>query len=157
MCSHTAGVRSPFLDPVPMPFPPIVMWKIWVRPLLIELALNSKETLHSFFRTGRVVRRLLFVISVSYTREKIVLHVPAKDDQESCLTFITYVGCPYSLKSLLEFHLNVRICWGYKIRLIMALLPHIPEYLRIRLLGWQKAKSAPATSWLVKKERLPFT
>ena len=125
LCSHTAGVRSPFLDPVPMPFPPIVMWKIWVRPLLIELALNSKETLHSFFRTGRVVRRLLFVISVSSTREKIVLHVPAKDDQESCLTFITYAGCPYSLKSLLEFHLNVRICRGYKIRLIMALLPHI--------------------------------
>ena len=110
-----AGVRSPYLDPPPMPLPPIVMWKICVRALLIVFALKSKETLHSFFRLGRVVRRLLFVISVSSAREKIVLHVPAKDVKESCLTFIMSTGCPYSLKSLLEFNLNDRICRGYKI------------------------------------------
>ena len=76
-----AGVRSPYFDPDPVPFPPVVMWMIWPRPENLD-ALKSNETLHCSFKRGRVVRRVFFLIACSSSRAKMVSHGSAKDATE---------------------------------------------------------------------------
>ena len=63
-----AGVRSPYFDPLPDPLPPAVRWSTCARPLKL-FALNSKETFHSFFSRGMVVRSVFLEILCSPRRE----------------------------------------------------------------------------------------
>ena len=73
---HMAGVWSPYLAPLPTPFPPTVRWITCWKALNL-FALKSKETFHSFFNRGIVARRLSLVIWLSSLREYAVLHGPA--------------------------------------------------------------------------------
>ena len=70
-----AGVRSPYLAPLPAPFPPVVMWSTCWNPCSILFVLNSNERYHSLVRDGIVVRRLLFDICCSsWSREYTGIH-----------------------------------------------------------------------------------
>ena len=74
-----AGVRSPYLAPLPAPFPPVVRCRTWARPEN-PLALKSNETFHSLFKSGIVAKSLSFAILCSSSREKAVLQGPASND-----------------------------------------------------------------------------
>ena len=74
-----AGVRSPYLAPLPAPFPPVVRCRTWARPEN-PLALKSKETFHSLFKSGIVARSLSCAILWSCLSENAVLQGPARKD-----------------------------------------------------------------------------
>ena len=66
-----AGVRSPYLDPAPVPWPPVVMWRSC--PIALKLfALNSKDTFHSALRVGKVVKEVFRDINRASFMEKTV-------------------------------------------------------------------------------------
>ena len=74
-CLQMAGVRSPYLAPLPAPFPPVVMWSTCWNPSSILFVLNSNERYHSLVRDGIVVRRLPFDICCSsWSREYTGIH-----------------------------------------------------------------------------------
>ena len=74
-----AGVRSPYLDPAPVPGPPVVMWRSC--PIALKLfALNSKDTFHSALRVGRVVKEVFRDINRASFMEKTV-------SQESAMNY----------------------------------------------------------------------
>ena len=71
-----AGVLSPYLAPLPAPFPPTVMWNSCSKPVKLS-ALKSKETFHSFFRRGMVAKRWFLLILCSSLREYPMFEGPA--------------------------------------------------------------------------------
>ena len=74
-----AGVRSPYFDPAPVPWPPVVMWRSC--PIALKLfALNSKDTFHSALRVGKVVREVFRDIDRASFMEKTV-------SQESAINY----------------------------------------------------------------------
>ena len=85
-----AGVRSPYIEPRPEPFPLIVMCRTCLKLVPKVVALSWNESLHSFFRVGIVVMNLCFAISCSFWRENTLLQGPETEyDKEGKFKYFT--------------------------------------------------------------------